>query len=79
MEVLDLSFIQIFPNGFGNNPVEKDQLVNPMPNPLAHTKILNLTGSVLNIENPMDFLNLSQMPELEILKLGQVIKLKDPQ
>ncbi len=80
--MLDLSYIQIFPNDFVNKPGDHVQQTNPtanpsgnpIANPFAHTKVLNLTGSVVNLESPMEFLNLTQMPELEILKIGQVCK-----
>ena len=66
LEVLDLSYMTIFPNDFGTRSVS-DKV-----DPLAHTKIFNLTGSLINVANPMEFLNLSRMPELEILKIGPV-------
>jgi hypothetical protein len=44
-----------------------------MIDPLAHAKILNLTGSLTNTENALDILRLSSMPELEVLEIGQVI------
>ena len=49
------------------------QITKQMSDPLAHTKILNLTGSLVNFEDPLERLSLSSMPELEVLEIGQVI------
>ncbi len=66
LEVLDLSYIKIFPD----NTTRKGS--KQLSNPLANAKILNLTGSLTNNENPLDMLSLSSMPKLEVLEIGQV-------
>ena len=65
--MLDFSFITIFPNDLVSRTLKSKDV-----DPLSHTKILNLTGSLKNVADPLEALDLSRMPELETLKIGLV-------
>ena len=67
LEVVDLSGIQIFPDDLGHiltAPPEEGDF------PMAGTKVLNLTGSLINMEDPLVYMALSEMPDLEVLDMS---------
>lgn len=67
LQVVDLTYIKIFPDEISS----RSQFLGGGDFPLKHTKILNLTHSLSNIDDPLEHLALASMPDLEVLELSQ--------
>ena len=75
LEVVDLSGIQIFPDDLEHILAEVggggDSSSSSSGIPMAGTRVLNLTGSLINMEDPLNYLALSNMPALEVLDMSR--------
>ena len=71
---LDMSNINAFPDDIEpkskTNTITSDHCKSDS-NPLATVKILKLSGSLANIEKPLEYLNLESLPDLEELNLSR--------
>ena len=71
LEVVDLSNIQMSPTDL-DHMLNNDNVYREGESyTMRSTKVLNLTGSLINMEDPFDYMSLELMPKLEILDLSK--------
>jgi hypothetical protein len=71
LEVLDMTNIRIFPDDDQTLLSAKAKHHENTTFPLAHVRVLNLTGALINMNAPLEYLALSKMPYLEVLNISR--------
>lgn len=80
LTVLDLTFIPISSGNYQSAVAEKAASQCEDDYPLDTIQVLNLTGSLINLADPMGYLALESMPQLRVLNISQnrIISWKSP-